>query len=701
MNARVFSLVGVISILYSSSSTIESSDIGKRALNNGDDAFLGVGLEGRQYEALRLFFYSTRMDSAMSKPFNNWMFGNESIAGGYCDFTGITCEGGFVTSLNLNNSGLSGSLPDVFDDFPNLQRLRLYNNSIAGVIPDSVTRIPRLRFLNLGYNYFSGDFPDFFQLDHLSRVYLQRNAIGGTLPSSLCKMTTLEVLDISYDTKMQGHIPPCLGGVLTLSTFRVTDVGLSGTVPAELCGGRNINGLSPNPFGCNAIACPIGSFQHTVGRQTGERNPCVPCSVPSNVIGTTNCQWNDFFNRTVSPSPGQSPLGAALPSKVPVPAFFPLTGAPSIAPFTPPSSPQPTLTVMPATVQPSLDATPLNSSSAAPSNAPFEEPSPAPTSNSTINSPTIAPSSVPLMLTAPATASFVPSQPPTSAKASAVPTLYTTRPSAPVFIISPATTRPVPVGRPNTVPGISVDSGTARDFTRSSYFIAGATACAVCVAILALLLAWKRRKSSPTHIRMADDVSSDFEQSLHELGASKDARIELSSDIFDTASEELSATRFNAASDDILGPVSRRAPPILKNNLSRDLQFPISPTGGFTRKQVRFDFKEPPSRATSGVMSNESSAAYAKGTKDDRDAWLLWTLYPLFDPINSCGARCRGTSHGDLSDSMISFRSSTFNARAAESNRTDAYPPSPPALPDLHSLLGIRDRDVLDDDSNF
>ena len=268
-----------------------------------------------QYDALRQFYLSTRMYSESSMTLHNWNFERSTSDGEYCNFTGVTCDRDFmVTTIELNNTELAGHLPDTLSSFSNLRRLRLYNNSIEGTIPVNLVQIPTLQLLNLGQNLISGTLPEFASSKQLTRLTLRRNAISGTIPHTLCNLTNLVVLELSQLTRMRGSIPSCFGTLTALTALRMSDIGLTGTVPANLCTVRVMNGLMPNMFGCDAIACPVGTFQRSVGRQTNENTPCTPCNVPSNVIGTTTCQWQEV--KGSSPSPSVKPE-EVMPSAIP------------------------------------------------------------------------------------------------------------------------------------------------------------------------------------------------------------------------------------------------------------------------------------------------------------------------------------------------------------------------------------------------
>jgi hypothetical protein len=294
------------------------------------------------------------MYSESSMLLHNWVFDSDAIHVTYCNFTGVTCDdNNMVTQIELNNTQLAGSLPDSIGVFSKLRRLRLFNNSIQGTVPDSLLQISTLKLLNLGQNRISGTLPEFTSSSLcLSRLSFNRNAISGAIPASICRLTNLVVFEISQLTRMHGFIPDCFSALTALASLRVSDIGLTGTVPIELFNERVINGLSPNTFGCDAIACPVGTFQRAVGRQFSDVTTCTLCNVPSNVIGTTTCQWHEISVPSLPPSTEGSTAGSK-------PSNSANSHVPSAAPVrwnsqSPLQSPTYNTTYSPARISPSL-----------------------------------------------------------------------------------------------------------------------------------------------------------------------------------------------------------------------------------------------------------------------------------------------------------------------------------------------------------
>ena len=308
-----------------------------------------------QLDALELFYQSTRMDLPASASRHDWF---ENLD--YCNWTGITCGiGDHVKFIELVAKRLSGFLPTEIGNLERLQHLTLTNNDIGGEIPSQLAQIVNLTHVVLGSNEFVGEIPtELGSLPHLKRLLVQNNRLEGTIPDSLCNPEeSLVAFDISGNVDMHGEIPECFGNLTELESLLVSEVGLVGTVPNELCDVRPFNGLTPNLYGCWAIACPAGYYEPLYGREDGISTECIPCDPmhSSNVIGSTTCMLvdgNDVVTMapTVSPAPTMKPSvsPSALPSSSVSPSVLPsssptaspvdttLSQAPSIEPSSPP-----------------------------------------------------------------------------------------------------------------------------------------------------------------------------------------------------------------------------------------------------------------------------------------------------------------------------------------------------------------------------
>ena len=257
--------------------------------------YSSVGLT--QLEALFLFYKSTKMDSSYSSALQNWFTISD-----YCSFTGVLCDSsGYVIAIDLYEKGLAGRLPESWDNLNRLVRLKVVGNQIAGPIPTNLQELDQLNTIELAHNRFTGAIPsDLRRVTNLRRLILQNNQFNGTIHAGLCELTKLSAFQVADNLDMTGEIPPCFGD-LPLDIFRVDNNGLVGQVPANLCGARNMNGFSPNPYGCDAVACPAGTYGLANIRKLDNSTECKLCLIPSNVIGSTTCVTMN--GNTLAPPP--------------------------------------------------------------------------------------------------------------------------------------------------------------------------------------------------------------------------------------------------------------------------------------------------------------------------------------------------------------------------------------------------------------
>ena len=278
-----------------------------------------------QLSGLWSFYESVNM-AMINSPSHNWFAEPGDTA--YCSFTGIECSStGYVTAISLSNMNLSGSLPaSVLQPLKKLSKIKLVGNKISGPLPD-LSSMPHLSVVELAMNLFTGTIPESIgDSRKLRRLLIQSNQLQGTLPSSLCRLNqTLTGLDVSKNPLLFGEIPQCYGN-LNLTVFRVESVGLIGSVPHGLCGTRNMNGIDPNPFGCNAIACPAGTYQPISGRQVSDDTFCLQCQTPSNTIGSKVCKLVDG-NEEITLTPTQSPMPSTSIAATPLPTQVPSSNA--------------------------------------------------------------------------------------------------------------------------------------------------------------------------------------------------------------------------------------------------------------------------------------------------------------------------------------------------------------------------------------
>ncbi|NUM80442.1 fibronectin type III domain-containing protein, partial [bacterium] len=110
---------------------------------------------------------------------------------------GVTISAGRVTSLDLSNNQLSGSLPDAIGHLTGLTSLQLYGNSLSGSLPDTLGNLTNLTSLGLENNQFSGAIPrKLGQLSILIELNLFNNQLTDSVPGSFQLLTNLQKLNL-------------------------------------------------------------------------------------------------------------------------------------------------------------------------------------------------------------------------------------------------------------------------------------------------------------------------------------------------------------------------------------------------------------------------------------------------------------------------------------------------------------------------
>jgi hypothetical protein len=323
----------------------------------------------REILALDALYVSLAMDGTS----NNWR-DNENEAGttttttSICDYTGIECKDNRVSVLDLTTFGLTGIIPTEIGDLSKLERLGLGNNQLHGSLPTTLQTLTNLQHLEVFRNDLTGPIlEDWTLMGNLKRLLIQSNRITGTIDDSLCLLTNLKGLDL-FDNPLTGSLPSCLGSNTNkLSNLRLHDTLLTGSIPDALCVRPTLNGLSPNTFGCDAIACPVGMFLLPLGRQTHVEAPCQPCPMATS-LGSTTCP-------------------TALPT-------IELSTVPSATPTTKEPTLAPTIAIV---AEPSMSPSMISSvhPSSMPSIKDSTEPSAAPSKDDQGSQPSLSPSILP------------------------------------------------------------------------------------------------------------------------------------------------------------------------------------------------------------------------------------------------------------------------------------------------------------------
>jgi Leucine-rich repeat (LRR) protein len=173
-----------------------------------------TGILQIECEALVALYTSTNGPSWTNN--ENWNT-TSAVSGWY----GVSSSGGHVAALQLDENGLSGTLPTEIGNFPNLFVLHLDSNQLTGAIPPEMNGLTSLQFLKLNSNQLEGEIPSQFgELSKLGVLALDQNRLTGGIPAELGMLSTLQNLSLQSNS-LSGDIPPAIQGLTGLTTLKI------------------------------------------------------------------------------------------------------------------------------------------------------------------------------------------------------------------------------------------------------------------------------------------------------------------------------------------------------------------------------------------------------------------------------------------------------------------------------------------------
>ncbi|CAI8601401.1 unnamed protein product [Vicia faba] len=165
---------------------------------------------------------------------NSHFFSSWHSATPHCNWVGVMCQLGRVTSLSLPSRYLKGNLSLSLTSLSFLTILNLEDNQFFGEIPGDVGRLLNLKTLRLGSNSFSGKIPsEFGVLTKLHTLDLSGNALAGEIPESIGNLTNLQFLDLSNNI-LSGSLPVEIGSAVILQRLVLSNNRLKGNISIEL-----------------------------------------------------------------------------------------------------------------------------------------------------------------------------------------------------------------------------------------------------------------------------------------------------------------------------------------------------------------------------------------------------------------------------------------------------------------------------------
>lgn len=127
-------------------------------------------------EALKSFYSGSR-----GSQWGNWFTTTSPCQ----DWTGVSCNGGHVTGINLAARDIEATLPAAVGELPYLEVLNLAHNRFAGAIPAGFGNLARLESLDLHANRLTGPLPPALStLSGLANLDLGYNLLSAPDPQT-------------------------------------------------------------------------------------------------------------------------------------------------------------------------------------------------------------------------------------------------------------------------------------------------------------------------------------------------------------------------------------------------------------------------------------------------------------------------------------------------------------------------------------
>ncbi|CAG8517872.1 4233_t:CDS:2 [Acaulospora colombiana] len=151
-----------------------------------------------------------------------------------------------LNSINIVSTGLTGNIPDTFDNMTSLKTLTLSENpKLGNSIPPSIGSTS-LTTLTISGQGITGNIPDFLGNSKTLKSNLQNlfNSLTGTIPQSLMNLVSLKSINLEGN-KLNGPIPTSISAT-SFPSLNLINLGinnLTGSIPDSISTLSNLASL--------------------------------------------------------------------------------------------------------------------------------------------------------------------------------------------------------------------------------------------------------------------------------------------------------------------------------------------------------------------------------------------------------------------------------------------------------------------------
>ncbi|KAG0488878.1 hypothetical protein HPP92_007689 [Vanilla planifolia] len=228
--------------------------------------------------------------------------------------------------IDVSINRLTGTIPEEFGKLKSLSFLLMYLNHFYGQIPASIGLLPSLSDLRLFSNNLSGTLPkELGRHSPLWNIEVDDNMLSGELPPDLCAGGSLASV-IVFNNKFTGMLPASLGKCTTLSNLMIQRNHFFGEVPSGIwamavnlttirMGDNNLSGSLPNELPWNLTRLEIQNNRFSGSLPSTAANLVVFDASNNLLSGPIPTKLSSFSQLTVL-SLGGNQISGNIPSKI-------------------------------------------------------------------------------------------------------------------------------------------------------------------------------------------------------------------------------------------------------------------------------------------------------------------------------------------------------------------------------------------------